>query len=86
MGGIVMKYRICRRYSPSAGIWYVIQKRILFGWHTLNISFHNLDLANQYLDKVKLQDEIRETPLEWNKKKQRFYDIYPCKANFIKVK
>ena len=86
MGGIVMKYRICRRYSPSAGIWYVIQKRILFEWHTLNISFHNLDLANQYLNKVKLQDEIRETPLEWNKKKQRFYDIYPCKANFIKVK
>lgn len=81
-----MKYRVCRRYSPSAGIWYVIQKRTLFGWHTLNISFHNLDLANQYFDKVKSRDEIYETPLEWSRKEQRFYDIYPYKTYFIKVK
>lgn len=78
-----MKYRVCRRYSPSAGTWYVIQKRTLFGWHTLNISFHNLDLANQYLDEVKLRDEICETPLEW---RGRFCEIYPCETNFIRVK
>ena len=62
-----MKYRVCRRYSPHADTWYVIKKRTLFGWHTLNISFHNIDLANQYLDKVKFRDEICETSLEWNK-------------------
>ena len=27
-----------------------------------------------------------ETPLEWNKKKQRFYEKYPCKTNLIRVK
>ena len=43
-------------------------------------------MANQYLDKVKSRDEICETPLEWSRKEQRFYDIYPCKTNFIKVK
>ena len=80
-----MKYRVCRRYSPSAGTWYVIQKRTLFGWHTLNISFQNLDLANQYFDEVKSRDEICETPLEWSRKEQRFYEIYPRKTNLIKV-
>ena len=86
MGGIVMKYRVCRRYSPHSGTWYVIKKRTLFGWHTLNISFHNIDLANQYIDKVKFRDEICDTPLEWNRKEQRFCDIYPCNTNFIRVK
>ena len=42
-----MKYRVCRRYSPHSGTWYVIKKRTLFGWHTLNISIHNTDLANK---------------------------------------
>lgn len=82
-----MKLRICRRYSPLAGTWYVIQKRTLFGWHTLNISFDNLHMANSYIDySVMLGDEICETPLEWSKKKQRFYEKYPCKTNCIRVK
>ena len=82
-----MKYRICRRYSLLAGgTWYVIQKRTLFGWHTLNINFINLFYANKYLDQIIFKNEICETPLEWNKKKQRFYEKYPCKTNFIKVK
>ena len=84
---IPMKYRVCRRYSPLAGTWYIIQKQTLFGWHTLNISFANLHFANKYLpNEVKLRDEICETPLEWNKKKQRFYEKYPSKTNLIGVK
>lgn len=82
-----MKYRICRRYSLLAGgTWYAIQKRTLFGWHTLNISFINLFYANKYLDQIIFKNEIYETPLEWNKKKLRFYEKYHCKTNFIKVK
>ena len=81
-----MKYRVCCRYSPLAGTWYVIQKRLLFGWHTLNISFEDLNLANQYFDLARPRDEICETPLEWSKKKQRFYEKYPCKTNLIRVK
>lgn len=81
------RYRVCRRYSPLAGTWYVIQKRTLFGWHTLNISFDNLHMANQYIDdNVKIGDKICETPLEWGKKKRRFYEAYPCKTNLIRVK
>lgn len=81
------RYRVCRRYSPLAGTWYVIQKRTLFGWHTLNISFDNLRTANQYIDHdVMIRDEICETPLEWGKKKRRFYEKYPCKTNLIRVK
>ena len=81
------RYRICRRYSPLTGTWYVIQKRTLFGWHTLNICFGNLHMANKYIDDNEmLKDEICETPLEWGKKKQRFYEKYPCKTNLIRVK
>ena len=81
-----MKYRVCQRYSPLAGTWYVIQKRTLFGWHTLNISFSSLLYANQYLNEVKFKDEICETPLEWYKEKHKFYERYPCKTNLIRVK
>lgn len=81
-----MKYRVCRRYSPSAGTWYVIQKRTLFGWHTLNISFDSLFYANQYLNEVKCKNEICETPLEWHKEQHEFYEKYPCKTNLIRVK
>lgn len=81
------RYRVCRRYSPLAGTWYVIQKRTLFGWHTLNISFDNLHMANQYIDdNMMVRDEICETPLHWGKKKRRFYEAYPCKTNLIRVK
>ena len=81
-----MKYRICRRYSPLAGTWYIIQKRTLFGWHTLNISFNSLLYANQYLNEVKFKNEICETPLKWYKKKNKFYETYPCKTSLIRVK
>ena len=83
-----MKYRVCSRYSPLAGTWYVIQKRTLFSWHTLNISFDNLHLANQYFDfdLASPRDEICETTLEWSKKNRRFYEKYPCKTNLIRVK
>ena len=82
-----MKLRICRRYSPLAGTWYVIQKKTFFGWHTLNISFDNLHMANQYIDGgMIIRDEICETPLEWTKKKRRFYEKHPCKTNLIRVK
>lgn len=81
------RYRVCRRYSPLAGTWYVIQKKNLFGWHTLNINFDNLHMANSYIDdSVMLRDKICETPLEWSKKKQRFYEKYPCKTNLMRVK
>ena len=82
-----MKLRICLRYSPLAGTWYVIQKRTLFGWHTLNMCFDNLHMANQYIDDDAMRrDEICETPLEWSKKERRFYEKYPCKTNLIRVK
>lgn len=81
-----MKLRICRRYSPLSETWYVIQKRTLFGWHTLNISFDSLHMANKYLDEIGYRDEICETPLKWSEKKQRFYEEYPCKTNLIKVR
>ena len=85
-----MKYRICRRYSPSSGTWYVIQrKRKIFGWHTLNMTFGELSMANQYLKFIKVEkqnDDICETPLIWNEKKGEFVEIYPCKTNLIKVK
>ena len=81
-----MKYRICRRYSPLAGTWYIIQKRTLFGWHTLNISFNSLLYANQYLNEVKSKNEICETLLEWYKNKNKFYEIYSCKTSLIRVK
>ena len=85
----MMKYRICRRYSPLAGTWYVIQKRKIFGWDTLNISFKNRHSANNYLYEVesrKFRDEICETPLEWNKKRLKFCEKYPCKTDLIRVK
>ena len=83
------KYRICRRYSPLSGTWYVIQKkRLLFGWHTLNITFDELHMANQYIElkEVERKDDICETPLIWNEKKSEFVEKYPCKTNLIKVK
>lgn len=80
------KYRICRRFSPLSGTWHVIQKRTLFGRHTLNISFNDLHRANSYIDDMAIEDEICETPLEWNKKKREFYENYPCKTNVIRVK
>lgn len=88
---MIKKYRISRRYSPSSGTWYVIQKkRLLFGWHTLNIIFDELHVANQYLELikngVKRKDDICETPLIWNEKKGEFFEKYPCKTNLIKVK
>lgn len=82
----MMKYRICQRYSPLAGTWYVIQKRILFGWHTLNIIFTDLKIANGYIEDMTIKDELCETPLEWSKKNKRFYEKYPCKTNVIRVK
>ena len=87
---MMKKYRICRRYSPSAGTWYVVQKkRWLFGWHTLNIVFDELCMANQYLECsifAKQKGELCETPLIWNEKKQMFCEVYPCETNLIKVK
>ena len=84
------KYRICRRYSPLSGTWYVIQKkRLLFGWHTLNITFDELHMANQYLELIKeveRKDDICETPLIWSEKKSEFVEKYPCKTNLIKVR
>lgn len=84
------KYRICRRYSPNAGTWYVVQKkRWLLGWRTLNISFAELFMANQYINMViptKEKDDLCETPLVWNEKKNEFVEKYPCKTNLIKVK
>lgn len=87
---MIKKYRICRRYSPLSGTWYVIQKkRLLFGWHTLNITFDELSMANQYLEiikEVERKDDIYETPLIWNEKKSEFVEKYPCKTNLIKVR
>lgn len=84
------KYRICRRYSPLSGTWYVIQKKgLLFGWHTLNINFDELSMANQYLEFIKegkRNDDICETPLIWNENKGEFVETYPCKTNLIKIK
>lgn len=58
-------FRICRRYNPSIGTWYVLQKKILFWWHTYNVTFETLDRANEFLHYAGLKSEsICETPLE----------------------
>lgn len=85
------KYKIYRRYSPLSGTWYIIKKRTFFGWHTLNLCFDELEMANQYLrDELNgyndnEDNEICETPLIWNKKEQKYVEKYPCKTNLIKV-
>ena len=54
-----MKYRICRRYSPLSGTWYVIQKkRLLFRWHTLNITFDELSMLINILNLSKKENEM----------------------------
>jgi hypothetical protein len=65
----------------------VIQKkRLLLGWHTLNITFNELYMANQYLEEIEIEHDICETPLIWNEKKCKFVEKYPCKTNLIKVR
>ena len=80
------KYRICRRYYPFAGTWYVIQKRIFFfWWRTYNISFENIRDANNLLKDIECNknDTICETPLIWNG--EDFIEKYPCITNSIKL-
>lgn len=80
------KYRICQRYSPSVGTWYVIQKKILFWWHTYNVSFNDLKMSNQFLSDIEYnkQNKICESPLKWSKKNKRFYLEYPLSTQLIK--
>ena len=82
------KYRICERYSPSVGTWYVIQKKILFWWHTYNVSFHDIKMANQFVRDIEYhkQKKICESPLKWSKKNKRFYLEYPLSTKLIKFK
>lgn len=85
---MVTKYRICQRYYPFSGTWYVVQKKILFWWHTYNVSFDDIKMANQFVRDIEdnKQDEICESPLEWSKKNKRFYLKYPLKTKLIKIK
>lgn len=77
------KYRICRRYSPSSGTWYVVQKKRLFGWHTYNISFREVSMAQQFIDDIDYElmfATMVETPLIWNRHTRRYIEQYPCKS------
>lgn len=81
-----IKYRICRRYAPITGTWYVIQKKILWWWHTYKINFNKLSEANNVmidmLNGDNINDEICETPLIY--KNGKYVEEYPCKTNCIK--
>lgn len=52
-----------------SGTWYVIQKRRMFWWHTLNIVFDDLGYAIRYLHELDEKDDFCETPLVWDKTK-----------------
>lgn len=71
-----------------AGTWYIIQKKILFWWHTYNVSFNDIIMANQFVEDIEYnkQNKIWESPLEWSKKKKRFYLKYPLRTKLIKIK
>ena len=83
------KYRICRRYFPYLGTWYVVQKKRLFGWHTYNISFREVSMAQQFIDNIDYEllfAKMVETPLVYNKHTRRFIEKYPCSSYNVKVK
>lgn len=86
---MAIKYRICRRYSPSSGTWYVVQKKRLFGWHTYNISFREVLMAQQFIDNIDYEllfTEMIETPLVYDKYTRRFTYKYPCSSYNVKIK
>ena len=83
------KYRICRRYTPEAGTWYVVQKKRLFGWHTYNISFREVSMAQQFIDNIDyalLFATMVETPLVYNKRARKFIEKCPYLSYNVKVK
>lgn len=45
-----MRVRIIRRYSPFAGTWYVVQKKILFWWKDFPLVFDEKYMAKQYIE------------------------------------
>lgn len=79
-----MKYRICRCYSPLAGTWYIIQKKVLFWWKTLPFAFDDLFYANQLLNIKDKKKEILITPLYFNKKRKIFADNNKNQETVIK--
>lgn len=83
------KYRICRRYTPEAGTWYIVQRKRLFGWHTYNISFHDVSMAQRFVKNIDYElmfAKILETPLEYDKHKRKFIEKYPCSSYYEKIK
>lgn len=81
------RYRICRRYSPLVGTWYVIQRRFLFWWLTYDFAFDELVMTNQMLRYMKRGDEdlydICDTPLE--EEDGVFVERYPCKTRHVRA-
>ena len=83
------KYRVCRRYSPLCGEWYVIQVRFMWHWFTLNCAFDELFIANQMIGYLEKEPTIKketlcETPLSKDSY-GNFIDKYPCKSNIISL-
>ena len=86
------KYRICRRYSPDCGTWYVIQFKFLWNWFTLNYAFDELSMANQYISYIEskankveaISDTICETPLSRGDC-GIYVEKYPCNTYHINL-
>lgn len=85
-------YRICRRYSPDCGTWYVIQAKFLWHWFALNLAFDELNMANQFIsyleskaDKLEaISETICETPLSRGDCGV-YVEKYPCKTYIINL-
>lgn len=64
-----MRVRIIRRYSPFAGTWYVVQKKILFWWKDFPLVFDEKYMAEQYIER----QLFKEKP--FNDKVEKTYHI-----------
>lgn len=84
------KYRICRRHSPCYAIWYVVQKKRLFGWHSYNISFRDVSMAQQFIDNIDcelLLNKIVEIPLMiWDARTREYVEQLPYNNYDVKIR
>lgn len=84
------KYRICKRYAPCYEEWYVVQKKRLFGWHTYNISFPDVSMAQRFINDIEgelMFNKIREFPLViWDTHKREYIEQCPFICDTIKIR
>jgi hypothetical protein len=61
-----MKFRVVRYYHPSAGTWYVIQRKRFLFWKNLPLVFPTEERASAELDlALELGDnDIYESPVK----------------------